>query len=140
LSLVRKIANPAIRVQALRYLVSGALLTLLYSAIYWILAGPFNTAPLLANTVGFLVALGCGWVLHSRWTFGGQGDRSRPVVAYMRFLTVNLAGYALNSLWVWLIVTVLAGNVALPILPIAVLTPVLMFVANRFWTFGGRTG
>lgn len=120
----------------MRYLVSGALLTSLYSSIYWTLAGPLNTPPLLANTAGFLAALVSGWVLHSRWTFRGQGDRSRPVVSYLRFLTVNLAGYALNSLWVWLIVTVFAGNVALPIIPIALLTPALMFVANRFWTFG----
>jgi putative flippase GtrA len=132
----RHISQSGIREQAVRYLISGAILTLIYSTIYWAFADPLHTPPLFANTIGFLAALSCGWVLHSRWTFSGEGDRSKPAIAFARFLAVNLAGYALNSLWVWLIVAKLGANVSLPILPIAVVTPALMFVANKFWTFG----
>lgn len=136
MTLKQRVPNPEIKVQAFRYLLSGAILTLIYTSIYWTLAGLLTVPPLLANTIGFLVALICGWVIHSRWTFEGQGDRSRPVAAFIRFLTVNLMGYALNSFWVWLIVTQLGSDIALPIIPIAVVTPAIMFIANRFWTFG----
>ncbi|AYJ86009.1 GtrA family protein [Sphingomonas paeninsulae] len=132
----RLIPNTEIRVQAVRYIVSGGILTVLYSVVYWMLAAPLRTPPLVANMIGFLCALICGWALHSRWTFRGQGDRAKRHVAYGRFVAVNLAGFGLNSFWVWMIVGRLGGDVALPILPIAIVTPAFMFLANRFWTFG----
>lgn len=121
--------------QIVRYGISGGALVLLYSAIYWTGAQAFGIPPLIANSIAFAVTLALAWAVHSRWSFRGHGRRDRPLVAYSRFLLVNLAGYALNSFWVWLIVGRLHGSVTVSLLPIALVTPWLSFWANRQWTF-----
>lgn len=129
-------ADRALTAQILRYAISGAGLTAFYSAIYWGTAAILNVAPLVANSIAFLFTFAVGYVVHSRWSFRGHGSRDKPVRGYARFLIVNLAGYALNSFWVWLIVVRLQGSVAVSLLPIAFVTPWLSFWFNRRWTFG----
>jgi putative flippase GtrA len=99
------------------------------------LAEPLAVPALVANTIAFLVNLGVGWGIHSRWSFAGHGPEKRPRAAYARFFLVNIAGYALNSLWVWLIVERLQGSVTVSLIPIVLATPLFMFWANRRWTF-----
>ena len=123
------------RGQIVRYGISGGALVLFYSAIYWTGAALLGIPALIANTIAFLATLVLGWAIHSRWSFRGHGRRDRPMIAYSRFLLVNLAGYALNSFWVWLIVERLQGSVTASLVPIALVTPWLSFWANRRWTF-----
>lgn len=127
--------DPDLNRQIVRYTISGALLVLFYSAIYWTAAVPLGIRPLVANTLAFAATLAAGWLIHSRWSFHGHGPRRRPGAAVARFLLVNLAGYALNSFWVWLIVERLGQSVGLSILPIATVTPAASFWLNRRWTF-----
>ena len=89
--------------------------------------------PAEANGAGFAAALVAGYVLHSRWSFRGHGQRSNW--SWGRFLVVNFAGYLLNCLWIWLIVDQLSGPVAWSIVPIVTLTPIFTFLLNRGWTF-----
>ena len=121
--------------QIVRYTISGIGLVIFYSALYWTAAVPLRIAPLVANTIAFGATLVTGWIIHSRWSFHGHGPDTRPRIAYARFLVVNLAGYALNSFWVWLIVERLGGSVGVSILPIATVTPAASFWLNRRWTF-----
>lgn len=128
-------SNRGLSGQILRYGISGGLLTVFYSAIYWTMAARLSVPALIANTIAFLLTLAAGWLIHSRWSFRGHGRRERPRIAHARFLLINLAGYALNSFWVWLIVVRLDGSVPLSLLPIVLITPWLMFWLNRRWTF-----
>lgn len=121
--------------QAVRYAISGCALVLLYSAVYWTLADPLAVPALVANSAAFLTNLAAGWLVHSRWSFAGHGPAVRPDAAFRRFLLINIAGYALNSLWVWLIVEQLGSPVTASLLPIVLVTPLLMFWANRRWAF-----
>jgi len=121
--------------QIVRYGISGGLLTLLYSAIYWTTAVPLAVHPLLANSLAFLVTVAVGYVVHSRWSFRGHGSRDRPMLSYAKFFTVNIAGYAQNSFWVWLIVQKLDLSVPLSIVPMVFVTPWVAFWLNRRWTF-----
>ena len=123
------------RGQIVRYAISGGLLVLFYSSIYWSSAVLLEIPALVANTMAFVATLMLGWAIHSRWSFRGYGRRDRPAIAWSRFLLVNLAGYALNSFWVWLIVERLEGSVTASLAPIVFLTPWLSFWANRRWTF-----
>lgn len=127
--------SPNLTGQMLRYGVSGVLLTIFYSTVYWTVATQLGVPALIANSAAFALTLAVGWVIHSRWSFRGHGTRQRPRIAYQRFFLINLAGYALNSFWVWLIVERLGGSVPVSILPIALITPWLSFWLNRRWTF-----
>ena len=125
-----------LRAQIVRYAISGGALTLFYSAVYWICAVPFGIAALLANTAAFLATVALGYVVHSRWSFRGHGRRDRPVRSGLTFIAVNLAGFALNSLWVWLIVERAGAAPSWPLVPIILVTPWISFWLNRRWTFG----
>ena len=52
--------------------------------------------PALAVVIAFLVAVGIGFVLHSRWSFRGHGGR-RPAMK-IKFLLVQALGFVLNEL------------------------------------------
>ncbi len=130
------ILSPELRRQIVRYAISGGLLTLFYSAVYWVCAVPFAIDPLLANTLAFLATVALGFVVHSRWSFAGHGRRDRPVRAWTIFLAVNIAGFALNSFWVWLIAVRMGASPSWPLVPIVFVTPWLSFYLNRRWTFG----
>lgn len=125
-----------LRRQLIRYAISGGGLTLFYSAVYWIAAVPAGINPLIANCIAFAVTVVLGFVVHSRWSFAGHGRRDRPVRAPAIFLLVNLAGFALNSFWVWAIAVYGGLSPSLPLLPIIFVTPWVSFYLNRRWTFG----
>ena len=121
--------------QVIRYGVTGGGIAALYAAVYWCGAVMLAVSPQVANAAGFVAALVVGYSVHSSWSFRGHGRRDRPVVSSGRFLLVNLAGYALNALWVWTVVDRLAQPPAFSILPIVLVTPMLTFWLNRRWTF-----
>jgi len=119
--------------QMLRYGATGILLAALYAGVYWTGAALLHAPVQLANGAGFIAALIAGYGLHSRWSFRGHGRRS--AWSGGRFLAVNLAGYLLNVIWVWIVVQRLGQPVDLSIIPIVVLTPAVTFLLNRRWTF-----
>jgi len=122
--------------QLFRYAISGGGLTFIYSTIYWGAAVPAQVSPLIANCLAFAVTVILGFVVHSRWSFAGHGRRDRPVRSSALFLLVNLAGFALNSFWVWLIAIYWGFSPSAPLLPIIFITPWVSFYLNRRWTFG----
>lgn len=132
----RLVADPATRAQLIRFIVAGGAVTVLAVAVYWTLATPFGVSPLLANLAGYVAAVVSGYVLHSRWSFRGHGDRDAPAARSVRFVVVSAISLALNSLWVWLLTGPLGGPTWWPILPMLAITPVVTFVLNRKWVFG----
>jgi putative flippase GtrA len=124
----------AILSQLLRFLISGAIVTLLGVGVYAIVALVLGWHPQLGNLLAYLVAMGTGYVAHSRWSFRDHGTRTRSTA--VRFVIVSVVSYALNSLWVALITGPLGLGPAWPILPMLFVTPAVTFVLNRYWVFG----
>ena len=124
----------AILSQLVRFLISGALVTLLGVAVYAIVALGLRWHPQLGNLLAYLVAMGTGYVMHSRWSFRDHGTRTRSTA--VRFVIVSLISLALNSLWVALITGPLGLGPAWPILPMLFVTPAVTFTLNRYWVFG----
>ena len=124
----------AILSQLLRFLISGALVTLLGVAVYAIVALGLGWHPQLGNLLAYAVAMGTGYVMHSRWSFRDHGQRTKSTA--VRFAIVSLISLALNSLWVALITGPLGLGPAWPILPMLFVTPAVTFVLNRYWVFG----
>ena len=121
--------------QILRYGMTGAAVTALQAAIYWLLAGPLHVHPQLANFTGYLAAVASGYVAHGRFSFRGHGGRDKPLARAARFIAVSLVSLALNAFWVWLCVTRLGLPVWSPIPLMAVATPGIVFLLNRQWVF-----
>jgi putative flippase GtrA len=124
----------AILSQLLRFLISGALVTLLGVGVYAIVALVLGWHPQVGNLLAYLVAMGTGYVMHSRWSFRDHGKRTKSTA--VRFVIVSLISLGLNSLWVALITGPLGLGPAWPILPMLFVTPAVTFTLNRYWVFG----
>jgi putative flippase GtrA len=119
--------------QVLRYGVNGSIVTGVYSAVL-VSLDSWTHAPLqLCNLVGYLVALGLGYFLHSRVTFRNHGNRDRK--SQIRFVLASLPSLALNAFWAWLLTQVLKLPHWTLYLPIWLVTPALIFTLNRWWVF-----
>ncbi len=137
--LTNALADPAARAalfQLARYAIIGGLITAGGQAIYYGLAETRTTSPLVAIAVAWIVGVIVGYFAHGWISFAGHGERDDHGRMGMRFVAVNLIGYAINSFWVWLLVERLGGPTWWPIVPNIALTPLMTFWLHRRWTFG----
>ena len=121
--------------QLARYGVIGVAITLLGQAIYLGLADYAGVRPLAAIAVAWIVGVGVGYFAHGWISFRGHGARDDHAATGTRFIGVNLAGYAMNSFWVWLLVERWDGPTWWPVIPNIILTPLVTFFLHRHWTF-----
>ena len=120
--------------QLVRFAIVGFSLAALYSAIYWVLA-TYVMAPMLAVVVAFLVAVSIGFVLHSRWSFRGHGQREDHALK-VKFLLVQLSGFVLNEIFTWVLTgPLMHGPRWWPLVPAIVVTPLATFALNRKLVF-----
>jgi putative flippase GtrA len=122
-------------VQLIRFGMVGGFVTALGAGAYWVPATFLGVPPLAANVLGYLIAAGVGYVLHSRVSFKGHGSRENPVRRTGRFLIVSLVSLGLNSLFVWVLTGLLHGPTWWPVVPMIFVTPLATFALNRYWVF-----
>ncbi len=119
--------------QLARYALVGGVTTGLNSIVF-VALDTWTHAPILwCNVMGYLAALASGYVLHSRVTFRGHGQRGRG--SLIRFVVASLPGFALNTFWTWLLGIALHLPHWTVQLPIWFVTPFALFAINRWWVF-----
>lgn len=122
--------------QLVRYAITGGGVTLLGAAIYTGLVLSSAIHPQLAMFAAYVVCVMVGYVLHSRWSFRGHGNRDNPGKTTTRFFIASIISYALNAFWTWLCTAGLGLPEWTPVLPLLFVTPLAMFALNRNWVFG----
>lgn len=120
--------------QLARFVISGASVTALSLVVYALVALVLRWHPQLANFLAYVVAVATGYFLHSQWSFRGHGSE-RTHGTRLRFVTVSIISYLLNSFWVWLTFTQLHLGRAAPMVPMLFVTPAVTFTLNRQWVF-----
>jgi putative flippase GtrA len=120
--------------QLLRYAIAGFGVTQFAAAIYSVLVLYFGVAPLEANVASTACGLCAGYLVHSRWSFAG-GAESAEHAKIARFLVTALVGFLVNSIWVWLLVTVVKLPPLAPLPLMMFATPWVSFLLNRYWVF-----
>jgi putative flippase GtrA len=120
--------------QLVRFALVGFFLAGVYSVIYWYL-GTFVMPPMLAVVIAFLVAVSIGFVLHSRWSFRGHGNREDQRMK-IKFFIVQTSGFVLNEVFTWLLVNRMHGPTWWPLIPAIFVTPLATYAVNRQWVFG----
>jgi putative flippase GtrA len=124
--------------QLVRFGIAGGISTVIYTAVYLPLA-TYVLPPrwaVLAVPPAFLVAVTCGFFLHSYWSFRGHGERDASGRQHVKFVAVQGTGLALNALFTWVLTGPLHQPAWVPLIPIVVVTPVVTFLLNRQWVFG----
>jgi putative flippase GtrA len=119
--------------QFARFLAVGAANTAISFALYSLLVGA-STPAALAATVAFAAGAVNGYVLNRRWTFCAP-DSPKARIAYV---CVQAVGALATGLLVGILVhEAAAGRVGAYLVAVPPVT-VLMFLANRLWTFADR--
>lgn len=121
--------------QFVRYALTGGLASFVNIAVYWVL-GARGLDPNAAWTVGFACAVVVGYIVHSQWSFRGHGRRDNLTRTGSRFVAVALVSFALNQLWVWLLVQRFGLPLWSPYPLVLGVTPLVVFSLNRRWVFG----
>ncbi len=134
MSLIARARRSQVLMQVVRFGIVGGLVTALGAGVY-LVAVYSGIAPLLANFLSYLTAMGVGYVLHSRVSFAGHGNRDKPATRTFRFVTVSLISLALNSLFVWVLTGPLAWPLWSPVIPMLFLVPLVTFTLQRRWVF-----
>ena len=111
-----------------RFLVVGAIATLVHVLIYVAAVAVLGWSPLAANALGFAAGVQVSYFGHGRWTFRDS------VGSPLRFWAVAGLGFVINSLFVQLVTAGLglAYGWAIPL--IAGVTPLVTF-ALKLWAF-----
>ncbi len=125
------------RGQLLRFGITGGLSTLIYSAVYlpltlWVFA---RDHAVFAVPPAFAVAVAFGYVMHSRWSFKGQGTERRGPRQQAQFVAVQGTGMALNALVTWIGTALLGLPGWAPLLPGVALATIVTFILNRWLVF-----
>ena len=122
--------------QIVRFVLTGGFMTVSVAAAYWAVAEFLFIDPMLSMTLVYLTFTGLGYIMHSRISFRGHGDRDQAHVRTARFFIVNTLGFFSNQFFVWLLTKHLGGPNWWPVIPIICVTPVITFTLNRRWVFG----
>ncbi len=120
--------------QVIRFGLVGGFVTALGAGAY-LIAAYAGLPPLVANVIAYAVAMATGYVLHSRVSFRGHGSRDNPGTRTVRFVTVSLLSFALNSLFVWALTGPIGAPLWAPVVPMLFVTPLVTFSLNRRWVF-----
>ncbi len=118
--------------QAAVFLAVGAAATATHVAAALAFRALLGLAPLSANFLAYLCAVGVSYLGNARLTFrwpamkGGQ---------FLRFLAVSLFGLGVTQGLTWLLVEQAGWPFAAGLAVVAVVTPTATFAAAKLWAF-----
>jgi putative flippase GtrA len=139
---VDRILQQAVFRQFLKFVIVGFVSTAIHWGTYYILHHHRGLHILVANAVGFCLAVTNGFFWNRHWTFNGGRHRRRAELQSVMFVLVNLVGLGISTALVALmfhllshwgyperIASMVGQPVALPVITL------WNFFANRHWTF-----
>lgn len=121
--------------QLVRYAFAGMIITLLVAASYWAIAEFLHVDPMVSFTIVFLFFSAVSYFTHGAYSFKDHGERDRHHVRMVRFIIVNLIGFATNQFFIWLLVKQMGGPTWWPTIPIVFVTPLLTFALHRRFVY-----
>src|SRR5258705_10074065 len=121
----------AVAMQAARYAFAGLLITIAFSACYWVVTEFIGLDPNLSLAIVFIVFTAISYLTHGAFSFRGHGGRDQGHIRATRFLLVNLIGFALNQAILWLLVKQLGRPTRLPVFPLILVAPWVTFSLHR---------
>ena len=121
--------------QMVRYAIAGGLITVLVAASYWALAEFGGIDPMVSLSIVFVFFSVISYFVHGVFSFRSLEAGDRHHVRGAKFLAVNVIGFLVNQLFVWLLVKELGGPTWWPTVPIVLVTPLLTFSLHRRFVY-----
>ncbi|WER46719.1 GtrA family protein [Cupriavidus sp. WKF15] len=116
--------------QVARFLAAGAGSTGVHVAVTATLVSAMGIAPVTANSVAFVCATGCSYLLNTLWSFSSRLHHR----TLGRFAGVSLLGLGLTMGISWT-AQVLGASYWTGIACVVVTVPAFTYLAHRSWTY-----
>jgi len=114
------------------YGVVGLTTALLYYVIYIALVEIYDFQPFWAAVMGYLPGIPIGYLLCYYWVFDSSKDIYRTSIKY---LSVNLAGYVVNFIGIYITVNVFSFPYAISQFCLFFVVALHNYLLNYHWTF-----
>jgi putative flippase GtrA len=116
--------------QVARFLVAGASSTGFHVAIVATLVNAAGTSPVTANSVAFVCATACSYLLNTLWSFSSRLHHT----TLWRFAAVSLLGLGLTMGISWTAQS-LGYSYWTGLACVVLIVPAFTYVAHRSWTY-----
>jgi len=116
----------------LKYGIVGLLGTIVHIGVLALMVEVFQVNAVIGSIVGFVGALLCSYLLNYYWTFKSTHNH---LSSFSRYLLVSLVGLGLNTLLMYVTVTILKWWYIYGQLSVILIVPATNYMLNRFWAF-----
>lgn len=121
--------------QFIRFGLVGIVSTLCHMGTLIILVEFFGYIPLLASTLGFILAVIVSYILNYRFTFMVSGNHA---LFFPRYLIVCLTGLTINTSIMYVTVNILNWWYIIGQITTLTVVPITNFTLNKFWAFNSK--
>ncbi|MBX9138118.1 GtrA family protein [Clostridium sp. K12(2020)] len=112
------------------------LVGVLNTLINWIIFAVLNFVGvyyIIANVIAYVIATINSYIWNSRWVFKYKGEDKKETTT--KFILLNLAGLALNTMILYLLVDLIGLNKLIALVITTVIVMVINYIVNKIWVF-----
>ena len=136
MKLVRELATNSLSQQLVSFFIIGVGATLTHAIVFNISFEQLQLHHFMANILGFCIAFLVSYLGQFHWTFKDQTIQlSDKRSTFFKFLKIALLGFLVNLLWSYLILEFLLLHHYYYLALLTFVTPILIFMLNKFWVF-----
>ena len=128
--IIKKIKRHHIK-QVIIYGIVGVVAFIVQASFYLILCR-LHMYPVYATIIGCSAGMLVGYKGHTKYTFEKTHKFSHK--EFIKYLITSLIGLAINSVGVYVLVTLLKYHSDMGIIPM-IIAPVITFLISKFWAF-----
>lgn len=126
--------------QIVRFGAVGVGAALLHSGIFLLAIKQPGWTAVGANTLAFCIAFVFAYIGHRFWTFRpSQGAEELAGATLVKFFTVAITGYGINTFIAWLVVDNGGYSPLWALVAMLVVTPATVFSLAKYWAFATKS-
>ncbi|WP_022942804.1 GtrA family protein [Psychromonas hadalis] len=136
MKLLRELATNRLFQQLVSFSIVGVGATLTHAVIFNLVFQQLQFHHFIANILGFCLAFLVSYLGQFHWTFKEQAIQlTDKRSAFVKFFKTALLGFAVNLFWSFIILEFLQLHHYYYLALLTFVTPILIFVLNKFWVF-----
>jgi len=121
----------------MKFISVGAIATIIQYVIFITLVELFSVGAVMASALGYGTSSILNYILNYHFTFSSNAKHR---VAAVKFTIVVIIGLSLNSLIMYLLVTVIDSHYLLAQIITTGVVLIFNFVVHKYWTYKTKTG
>jgi putative flippase GtrA len=132
--ILKRVTKHAYTREFVKFAIVGVANTAIHLAVLFILTHYFSVYYMISSFIAFLVAVTNSFILNTTWTFR-KNIRDKVTVKYSKFFIVSAVAAVSNLTFLYIFTEYLGVHYLVSQLIAIVLTLMINFIGNKFWTY-----